>query len=64
VEPGSPAAVAGIEPGDLLLAVGEQEIDGVDRLAAAVAGRRVVSLRIWRDGGEAWAIVAGLPVGE
>lgn len=36
VDPGGPAAAAGIVGGDLVVAVGATEVDGVDQLAAAV----------------------------
>jgi S1-C subfamily serine protease len=41
VEAGSPAARAGIEPGDLLLAAGGEAIEGVDALLRWLSGERV-----------------------
>jgi S1-C subfamily serine protease len=38
VDSDSPAAQAGLEPGDLIETVGEQEVDGVDAVARALAG--------------------------
>ncbi|WP_109507201.1 S1C family serine protease [Nocardioides speluncae] len=51
VEDGSPAAKAGLEVGDTLLAIGDEETDSVDALQSAVAEHEVgdeVSIT-WRD---------------
>lgn len=60
VEPGAPGAVAGVLPGDLLLALGDQPLTRPEDAATLAADRRSVTLRLWRDGGEAWAAVGGL----
>jgi S1-C subfamily serine protease len=41
VQPGGPAARAGIEPGDLLLSVGGEAVTGVDALLRWLTGERV-----------------------
>jgi S1-C subfamily serine protease len=38
VQPGSPAAAAGLEPGDVLTEIGTQPISGSADVAAAIAG--------------------------
>ncbi len=60
VAPGSSGAIAGLEPGDLLLSAGDADLDSVDQLLDLAEGRNSVSLRLWRNGGKAWAVVAGL----
>lgn len=60
VEHGQPGAVAGVQPGDLLLELGEQPLSRPEDAAALAGGRRSVTLRLWRDGGQAWAAVGGL----
>lgn len=40
VQPGSPAAAAGLRPGDVILAVGGQAVNGSGELAAAMRQRR------------------------
>lgn len=53
VEPGSPAAVAGLRPQDLLLRIGEHDIGSLEEMAKALrlvrAGERL-SIQIVRDG--------------
>lgn len=60
VEPGGPGAVAGVLPGDLLLALGDQPLARPEDAASLAGSRRSVTLRLWRDGGESWAAVGGL----
>lgn len=60
VAPGSPAAAAGIEAGDVLLDAGELEIRTPDHLVKLAEGRRTLTIRFWREGGESWAAVGGL----
>lgn len=60
----SPAALAGIKPGDVLLAVDDARIDGrtnLDSLLLYKTGRRV-ELSLTRDGGGGTRKVAVLPV--
>jgi len=55
VEPGGPAEQAGLRPGDVLLKVDEEVIEGPEQLARAIAGRKPfteVALTIFRDGEE------------
>jgi len=55
VTPGSPAERAGVEPGDVILRFGEQEIRGPDDLVAAVRERKPgdeVEVRLVRKGGK------------
>jgi S1-C subfamily serine protease len=59
---GGPAAVAGIEPGDVLLAVDEGEVDGIEAAAAAldrVARGSTASFRLRRAGQERIVQAAG-----
>ena len=48
VEPGSPASVAGLLPGDVLLQIQESPIKSVDELLKTVDNRRVVLVSFWR----------------
>lgn len=55
VSPGGPAAKAGLQPGDLILKVGAQEIDKtreLPRVIADIAPGSTSKLVIWRDGKE------------
>ena len=62
VKEGSPAAAAGIQPGDLITASGPYTIDGgADQFRRAVALRRpgdTMALTLWRDGAGVDAAVA------
>lgn len=48
VDPDSPADLAGIRPGDVLLQVQKTILDGVDDLLATVENRGVVLVSFWR----------------
>jgi membrane-associated protease RseP (regulator of RpoE activity) len=53
VEPGSPAAEAGLKPQDLLVKIGEQEIRSLEDMAKALRLRKAgegLSIHIIRDG--------------
>ena len=53
VAPGSPAARAGVEPGDVILRFGETDIETLRDLTLAVArtpAETRVEARVWRDG--------------
>ena len=55
VEPGGPAAQAGLKPGDVILSVNEETIESSTELPALVANIKPGSqaqLRIWRNGHE------------
>jgi len=55
VDPDGPAAKAGVKPGDVILAVGEEEIDRFGELSSRIAAMRPDSktkLTVWRDGKE------------
>ena len=62
VKEGSPAAVAGIRPGDVITAIGPYTINGgSDQFRRAVALRRpgdTMTLSLWREGETAEAAVA------
>ena len=60
VAPASPAAVAGIAPGDLVMEVGRVALESVDHLDRLRQDRRTATLTIWRDGTSAVAVLAGL----
>jgi serine protease Do len=54
VVPGGPAALAGIEQGDVIMRVGATEtktLDAASQALDAVGSGRVVRLIVWRDGG-------------
>jgi serine protease Do len=55
VRPGSPAAEAGLRPGDIITAVGNKQVDDPDAAVSAIrqaarANGGVVALRLLRDG--------------
>lgn len=59
---GGPAQIAGVRPGDVLLAVNATEVTAVDAAAAALAGvarGATASLRLRRSGGERTVEAAG-----
>jgi membrane-associated protease RseP (regulator of RpoE activity) len=62
VKPGSPAEVAGIQPGDVITGIGPYTVDGgADQFRRAVALRQpgdTMTLTIWRDGDTSEAVVA------
>ncbi|WP_298234434.1 DegQ family serine endoprotease [uncultured Azohydromonas sp.] len=66
VEPGSPAAQAGIAPGDVILRFGEQAVADATALPRMVAGTKPgteVPIEVWRNGAAATvrATVAAAP---
>ena len=53
IEKGSPAAKAGLEPGDVILGIDGKTIETTGQLPAAVAGKvpgEIAHLQIWRKG--------------
>lgn len=61
VNPGSPASAAGVQPGDVIVAIGAYTLHGgADQFRTAVAARQpgdVMSITIWRDGDQFEAAV-------
>ena len=61
VQPGSPAEQAGLQPGDLLMGVGDQAISAPEEAAtaihAATADGKAAALRVMRDGEVAFVAV-------
>ena len=58
-----PAAAAGLQPGDILLAAGDQPLDDAavfERLVQAVGAGQPLHLRVWRGGRDA----LGQPIGR
>jgi S1-C subfamily serine protease len=52
VQPGSPAEVAGLEPGDVILALDQDTVTGIDDIARVLDGSKIgkhVSVRVLRD---------------
>jgi len=52
VQPGSPAAVAGLEPGDVILALDQDTVTGIDDIARVLDGSKIgkrVSVRVLRE---------------
>jgi serine protease Do len=59
VEPGSPAAVAGVQPGDVIQEINRQPVGSVDEameLSRRGTGDRVL-LRVWSRGGSRYVVV-------
>ncbi len=55
VEPTSPAAKAGVQPGDVITSVDGQSVDGSKAVQKAVLSKKVddrVALKVWRSGKE------------
>ncbi|HWE18314.1 MAG TPA: trypsin-like peptidase domain-containing protein [Hyphomicrobiaceae bacterium] len=53
VQPGSPAAAGGIEPGDVIVGVDKEMVTGIDDIARVLDGTRIdkrVSIHILREG--------------
>ena len=64
VESGSPAAEAGLRPGDLITHVGDRAVDGSAALASAVRSHQpgeTIALRLIRNGGDVKLDVALAP---
>jgi S1-C subfamily serine protease len=54
VQSGGPAAAAGLEPGDVILAIDGETVTGIDDIARVLDGSKIdkrVSARVLRDGG-------------
>ncbi|MEC7947077.1 MAG: PDZ domain-containing protein, partial [Myxococcota bacterium] len=60
VAPASPGAAAGLEPGDILMAVGGSPVQTIEDVLRAAQGRRATTARFWREGATAIAALAGL----
>ena len=62
VQPGSPAEQAGLQPGDVVVGVGNTAVsspeDAVRAIRSATAGGKTAALRIMRDGHTAFVAVA------
>jgi serine protease Do len=55
VTPGGPALLAGLQPGDVILSVNNQDVSNLDEATRAlerIAPRRSAGLLIWRSGHE------------
>jgi serine protease Do len=65
VRPGSPAAEAGVQSGDVIVGVGAYTLHGgADQFRQAVAARQpgdTMAITVWRDG-EQFAAVVAFPV--
>jgi S1-C subfamily serine protease len=54
VQKGSPAAAAGLEPGDVVVGLDKETVTGIDDIARILDGSKIdkrVSARVLRDGG-------------
>ncbi len=60
VAPASPAAAAGVLPGDLLTAVAGTPIDSPTQFQTLVDGHRSRVVTLWRGGSTAFAVLGGL----
>jgi serine protease Do len=60
ITPDSPAASAGLAPGDVLLRMQGEPIEDVVHLMTLVADRRAVLVHFWRGDGENLAAIGGL----
>jgi serine protease Do len=61
VDPASPAAAAGLRPGDVLLEINRQPVRNADeavRLSERLSSNRVL-LRVWSQGGSRYVVVEG-----
>ncbi|MBX3498297.1 MAG: DegQ family serine endoprotease [Alphaproteobacteria bacterium] len=61
VQPGSPAEERGLQPGDVIVQIGRDAIDGTDdaiaKLRAAKDSKKPALLKIWRDGAARYVAV-------
>ncbi len=63
VEPGCPAAAAGLQPGDVILEINRQPVANADeavRLSEEIRGNSVL-LRVWSQGGSRFVVVQARP---
>jgi serine protease Do len=64
VRPDSPAASAGLQPGDVITGVGNQRVTSPDDAVKAIRGQKgSVALRILRDGHNLYVAVGGSNAG-
>jgi len=61
VDPNSPAASAGLIPGDILIELNRTRITDMDHLRDLQSSRGTATATIWRSGGTTSAVLAGLP---
>ena len=60
VAPNSPGALAGVMPGDLILEIRGELVDGPGAPARLTGTRNTVGITLWREDGSAVAIITGL----